>query len=227
MNSIRCYLLIFVFALPLLAFNARCDDHGLLSALFESRPDIETWSAGFTQTRRFKVLNDPLVSTGRVWFAAPDKFRWELGSPPQTIVIKQAGELLILYPALKRLERYPLSVEKNKPWRKALVLFEAGFPSDETGLTNNFRLLSAKSASNEIHLELEPRDTAAREFINRIYVAFQTNTMSLTSTAVEFADESSLSNEFFEPVINGTLEEGLFEPPEDSGYTIVEPPTNR
>ena len=76
---------------------------------FAAQTNLQSWSADFTQTRSLKVLSQPLVATGKVWVTVPNRFRWELGQPAQTIVLRQPDQLLIIYPRLKRAEKYSLS----------------------------------------------------------------------------------------------------------------------
>src|SRR2546427_2688379 len=64
-----------------------------LTAWLSAQTNIQTWSADFTQTRTLKSLTQPLTGTGRVWFAAPNRFRWELGNPAQTIAVRQPDEM--------------------------------------------------------------------------------------------------------------------------------------
>ena len=73
-----------------------CGASSVLGAWLDSQTNIQTWSAQVIQTRELKSLTQPLTATGHVWFAAPNRFRWELGDPPQTIAVRQAAELLIL-----------------------------------------------------------------------------------------------------------------------------------
>jgi outer membrane lipoprotein-sorting protein len=74
------------------------------NALFEKwlavQTNLQSWTGDFTQTRSLKVLAQPLVTAGKVW-VRPGEFRWELGQPPQTIVLRQPNQLLIMYPQLK------------------------------------------------------------------------------------------------------------------------------
>src|SRR4051794_38894568 len=88
----------------------------LVASWLSAQTKLQTWSADFIQTRTLKSLAQPLTSTGHVWFAAPNSFRWELGSPPQTIAVRAPTELLIFYPRLKRVERFPLTGEQAGPW---------------------------------------------------------------------------------------------------------------
>src|SRR5438876_12265453 len=82
------------------------DTTSLLSAWLGSQNDVRSWFAEVIQTRTLKSLAQPLTATGRVWFAAPNRFRWELGNPPQTIALRQAEQMLVVYPRLKHVERY-------------------------------------------------------------------------------------------------------------------------
>src|ERR1017187_3363995 len=61
---------------------------------FEVQTNLQSWAGDFTQTRSLKVLAQPLVSAGKVW-VKPGEFRWELGQPVQTIVLRRPDQLLI------------------------------------------------------------------------------------------------------------------------------------
>src|SRR6266576_4125887 len=106
----------------------------LVSSWLTAQTNIQTWSADFVQTRSFKSLTQPLTATGHLWFAAPNRFRWELGNPPQTIALRATNEMLVIYPKMKRVERYPLSGSQAGEWRDMLALLETGFPRNETEL---------------------------------------------------------------------------------------------
>ena len=105
---------------------------------FEVQTNLQSWSADFTQTRTLKVLNQPLVSTGKVW-VTPGEFRWELGQPVQTIVLRQPDQLLIIYPRLKRAEKYPLDAVPTGPMKDALALLDASLPRDRATMEKNFQ----------------------------------------------------------------------------------------
>src|SRR5438128_2520153 len=59
-----------------------------LTQWLNAQTNIQTWEAEVTQTRTLKTLAQPLVSYGHVWFAAPNRFRWEIGNPAQTIAVR-------------------------------------------------------------------------------------------------------------------------------------------
>jgi hypothetical protein len=94
---------------------------------FAVQTNLQSWSADFIQTRSLKVLAQPLVSAGKVW-VKPGEFRWELGQPVQTIVLRRPDQLLIVYPRLKRAERYSLDGVPSGPMKDALALLDASLP---------------------------------------------------------------------------------------------------
>src|SRR2546429_550642 len=144
---------IFLFFAFFSVFSGRLsasDTDSTLGAWLNAQTNIQTWSAEVVQTRALKSLTQPLTATGHVWFAAPNRFHWELGNPPQTIAVRDAGQMLVIYPKLKRAEKYPLTGEQTGQWRDTLALLEAGFPRSQSELESRFRLI-AQTTSNNVH----------------------------------------------------------------------------
>jgi outer membrane lipoprotein-sorting protein len=189
---------------------------------FEVQTNTQSWSADFIQTRLLKVLNQPLVSTGKVW-VTPGEFRWELGQPVQTIVLRQPDQLLIVYPRLKRVEKYPLDAVPSGPIKDALALLDATLPRDRTTMEKNFQLLSARETNSVLEMTLQPKSDSARKFISEIVIGFHTNDFTIAATEMEFADGSSLRNDFTNVVLNQPIDPKLFEVNLPPDYTVVEP----
>src|SRR5204863_4161325 len=74
------------------------ETNSLVTSWLSAQTNIQTWSAEFIQTRTLKSLTQPLTEKGQVWFAAPNRFRWELGNPVNTIAVRAPEEMLVLYP---------------------------------------------------------------------------------------------------------------------------------
>lgn len=222
-----------------------------LDAWLAHQAHIRTWSADFTQTRALRALTQPLTVRGRVWFAAPDRFRWELreadgtgagdpepGQTPlanrgdpllhcQTIAVRGAEQLLVIYPKLKRAERYPLTGRQPGPWRDALALLESGFPRSRVDLEAKFRVLSVSDIAGRCDVTLQPKAASARKLMPQLRLAFATNDFSLQWTELKFADGSTLRNEFTNACVNPELDEGMFTPTLEPVFTVVEPPAGR
>jgi outer membrane lipoprotein-sorting protein len=194
-----------------------------VSAWLSAQTNVHTWSADFIQTRTLKSLAQPLTATGHVWFAAPDRFRWELGNPAKTIAVRAPGEMLVISPGLKRVERYPLAGNRSGQWREAMTLLEAGFPRSQAELAARFRTLSVSVSNDVCSLVLQPGSAAARRMMPRITLAFGTNDYSLRATELQWADGSTMRNDFTNARRNESMDESLFAPAIAPDFKVVEP----
>jgi outer membrane lipoprotein-sorting protein len=188
---------------------------------------VRTWSAELRQTRRLKSLAEPLATPGRVWFKAPNLFRWELGDPVRTIAIREPDRLVLLYPRLKRAEIYPLTGEERGPWRSSLALLEVGFPRDRGQLESQFVVVSESAREGTVELALEPKEAGARRWITRVEVTFDAAQLGLLATELHFTDGSTLRNEFTDTVINPPLEDDRLRADIPADFTVVLPTQGR
>lgn len=195
----------------------------LLNAWFHAQTNLQSWSARFTQTRSLRTLAQPLAVQGRVWVVFPDRFRWELGEPAQTIALRRGEDMWVIYPRLKRAERYPLTGAQPGPWRDALALFEAGFPRGRAELESRFRILTVTVSNEVCRLALQPKSVSARRLMPQVRVSFDTRGCSLLATEVTFADGSQLRNEYAGAAANAPVSDTLFQPRLDPDFTLVEP----
>ena len=195
----------------------------LVESWLKAQTGITSWSADFRQTRALKSLAQPLTASGRVWFSAPNQFRWELGHPAQTIAVKASQELLVIYPKLKRVERFPLTGQQMGPWRDALGLLEAGFPRSQAELDAQYEILSEEVKGGMCEIAMRPRAAAARKMMPRLSVFFSTNDFTLRGTELQFADGSTMRNEFTNATLNPKVDGQLFSPEVPSDFKVMEP----
>jgi outer membrane lipoprotein-sorting protein len=195
----------------------------LLDRWCAAQTNIQTWSADLTQTRSLKVLTQPLVATGKVWVRLPNWFRWELGQPPQTIALRRPDQLLLIYPRLKRAEKYPLNLAQSGPWKDVLSLLDASFPQNRAALESCFQVLSATQTIAALELVLQPRSAAARKFMTEVRVIVRTNDFAPVATELRFSDGSLMRSDFTNTVVNAPLRPGVFEAKLEPDVTVVEP----
>ena len=205
------------------AMQVGASDPVLVNSWLHAQTNIQTWSADVVQTRNLKSLVKPLSKEGRVWFAAPNRFRWELGTPAETIAVRNATEMLIVYPRLKRAERFPLDQQNAGPFKDTLALLDAGFPRGRADLDQRFNIVSQLLSNEVCTLVLQPKSPSARRMMPELRIAFGTNDWTLRSTELKFADGSTMHNDFRNPKLNPPIAENLFNPPLEADIKIVEP----
>jgi outer membrane lipoprotein-sorting protein len=210
--------------LPCVAATAlhAADFEAQFNQWFAAQTNMQNWSADFTQTRTLVALSEPLKSKGKVW-VQPGSFRWELGQPAQTIVVRNPDELLILYPRFKRAELYPLDKIPAGPIKDAMALLDVSLPRDRASMEQHFQLLSATETNATLQMTLQPKSVSARQFIGNVIIGFHTNDYAIADSEMQFADGSTLRNDFTNVVFNQPMDSKLFGTNLPPDYTVVEP----
>jgi outer membrane lipoprotein-sorting protein len=195
----------------------------VVNAWLAAQTNMQSWSADFIQTRAFKSLSQPLTATGQVWFAAPNRFKWEVKHPSPTIAVRAPGELMVIYPKLKRAEHFPLTGGQGGQWRDALALLEAGFPRSQEQLDAQYEIVSQTVKDQACELVLRPKSASARRMMPEIRIDFDTKDFSLRASELHFVDGSTMRNDFQNPVLNPPIDEKLFAPEIPADYKNIEP----
>ncbi len=221
MLNVECWLLAVFLFLGNTAFAA--DSDTVLNGWFAAQKNLQSWSADFVQTRALKTLTQPLTATGHVDFAMPDKFRWEIGKPARTLAVGGDGKMFVVYPLLKRAERYPLGQNAPKQWRDTMSLLQAGFPHSRKEFDAQFQMLSLAETNGVWQLALQPRSQTARQMMPELRLGLATNDFALVSTEMIFVDGSRMRSDFTNAILNPALDKQLFiwQPPPD--FKVVEP----
>lgn len=202
---------------------AATDTNAVVAAWLGSQADIRTLTADLVQTRKLKALAEPLVTQGRLWFEPPDRFRWELGVPAQTVVVRDGKDLLMISPRLKRAERYPMDGVAKGPWTDALALLESGFPRDAASFHRQYTLRSFAETNGVFEFRIQPNSPGARRMISGILLVVGTNGFQLRANELVLADGSVVRNDFQNVRLNAKLETNTFTPQIAGDFKIVEP----
>jgi len=195
----------------------------VVSSWLAAQSNVHSWSADFVQTRSLKSLTQPLTEKGHIWFAAPNRFRWELGNPAKTIAVRATNEMLVIYPRLKRVERFPLTGNEAGPWKEALALLEAGFPRNAAQLEDQYNVQDQIVQDPIVKLVLQPKSATARRMMPQIQIEFDRRDQMLHATELRFADGSLMRNDFSNAVLNPDMPPDQFSPAIPTDYKVVEP----
>jgi outer membrane lipoprotein-sorting protein len=206
-----------------LAGARAADTNAVLDGWLTSQTNLQTWTSDLTQTRTFKTAGRLPPTPGHVWFATPNRFRWELGKPAQTIALGLADQMFLIYPPLKRAERYALDESAPGEMRELLSLLDAGFPRNRAELDARFRVLSLSETNGAWQLTLQPKSASARRMIPEIRVGLATNDFSLTSTEIIGADGFRMRNDFTNAAVNSGFDEAVFHWKPDPEFKVTEP----
>jgi len=187
-----------------------------------AQSSAHSWTADFKQIRELKALTEPLTATGKIWFSAPDNFRWEVMKPAPTIATRVEDNLLVIFPRLKRAEKYALGSLRKGQWKDLMGLLDTGFPHSRAEFEQRFHVRDVTDIPGGKRLALQPKSALVKKYLPEIDIDIRTPDLMLMATTMVFVDGSALKNEFSNQKLNPAIDPSVFAPP-ITGYTVTEP----
>ena len=134
----------------------------LLARIRAARATAPSVEADFREEKTLRLLNKPVVSSGKMWFQAPDKFRREVRGTAPSLTVSNGRELWIYYPNFKSAEHYSLG--KRSPVDAAIATINTALNLDN--VENTFSISGAK-IDNHYELALSPRALGMKRLFER------------------------------------------------------------
>src|SRR5262247_222034 len=143
---------IFLFAaLTCVANSAPVSETDLKNLLAAIRQNRIT-QADFQEQRMIRLMKKPILSSGKVWFQPPNKFRREVKGNSPSVSVSDGRDLWIYYPNFKSAERYPLG--KGSPLDATVAAINSALNLEN--IENSFNVTATKTDSGH-ELQLLPR----------------------------------------------------------------------
>jgi outer membrane lipoprotein carrier protein len=156
------YAIVAVVALTSVAKSAplsEADLKNLLAAIRQNR----TTQADFQERRVIRLMKNPILSSGTVWFEPPNKFRREVKGNSPSITVSSGRELWIYYPNFKSAERYPLG--KGSPLDATVAAINSALNLENIETSFN---VTATKTDNGHELQLLPRTAAMKRVFQKL-----------------------------------------------------------
>ena len=141
---------------------SEADIKNLLARMAERRAAAPDVHADFQEQKTMRLLNKPIVSSGKIWFHAPNKFRREVGGNSPSLTASNGRELWIYYPNFKSAEHYSLG--KRSPVDAAIAAINTALNLENVGKT--FQINGAK-IDNGYAVELIPRSPSMKRMFQK------------------------------------------------------------
>lgn len=201
--------------LPLLVLAIARADNAPLDAWLKRQVFITTLDAGFTQERKLPALKNPTTTPGHLSFSKPDKVRWQLGEPIETLAVSD-GTTLTLIEVAKKTARQT-SVDSPQAARFSLLTGRA-FQSPES-FYQAFEIVGSRVDSGIYQYTLKAKDRQVRAQIPWIFLDIDPEKNELRAMEMELSDKSRLRTVFSNPRFNLKLDDSLFKP-DLTGYDV-------
>src|SRR4030095_3291883 len=156
------YGIFLVFALTSVAKSAPLSEtelKNLLAAIRQKR----TTQADFQEQRVIRLMKNPVMSSGTVWFQPPNKFRREVKGNSPSVTVSDGGDLWIYYPHFNSAERYPLG--KGSPLDATVAAINSALNLENIETSFN---ISATKSDNGYQLALVPPTAAMKRVCQKL-----------------------------------------------------------
>lgn len=204
------------FLIPFLALlaTARAAD-APLDAWLKRQVSITSLDASFTQERKLPALKNPVTTPGRLCFSKPDKVRWQLGEPFETLAVSDGTTLTLIEAATKTARR--TAVDSPRAARFSLLSGKA-FETPEK-FHQAFEIIESRVTSGIFQYTLKAKDRRVRSQIPWIFLDIDPEKNELRALEMELQDKSRLRTVFHHPRFNLKLDDALFKP-DLTGYDV-------
>jgi chaperone LolA len=135
------------------------DLKNLLAAIRQNRAT----QADFQEQRMMRLMKKPVVSSGRISYQSPNKFRREVTGNSPSLTVSDGRQLWIYYPNFKSAERYPLG--KGSPLDSTVAAINSALNLEN--IENLFQIAAVKSDSG-YQLQLTPRTASMKRVFQKL-----------------------------------------------------------
>src|SRR5207244_2084641 len=106
--------------------------------------------ADFREERVIRLMEKPVVSSGKVWFQPPNKFRREVKGSSPSLTVSDGRQLWIYYPNFQSAERYPLG--KGSPLDSTVAAINSSLNLED--VEHTFQISATKADSPQASYDL-------------------------------------------------------------------------
>src|SRR5437868_7692758 len=142
------------------------DQKNLLAGIRQNR----TSQTEFQEQRMIRLMKKPILSSGKVWFQPPNKFRREVKGSSPSLTVSDGRQLWIYYPNFKSAERYPLG--KGSPLDSTVAAINSALNLEN--VENIFQINATKTERGD-ELALTPRTPSMKRAFQKLDLRINDN----------------------------------------------------
>jgi len=164
MRTVILPIFLFV-ALTSIADSAPLSEADLKNLLAGIRQNRIT-QADFQEHRMIRLMKKPILSSGKIWFQPPNKFRREVKGSSPSLTVSDGRQLWIYYPNFKSAERYPLG--KGSPLDSTVAAINSSLNLEDVENTFQIRATKTDPPQGGYELTLLPRAASMKRVFQKL-----------------------------------------------------------
>lgn len=141
---------------------------------------LESLSSEFVQTKYIKMMKGAAISSGRLYYMAPDILKWEYTQPYNYKILFKDDKLFINDDGYKSIT----DLKSNKLFEKLVTLISGSINGKLLEDKKNYEVSYFKT-TNLISAVIVPKDNSIRDMFNQIILLFDRNLVVITVRLME------------------------------------------
>jgi outer membrane lipoprotein carrier protein len=148
--------------------------------IFKRANSMESLSSEFIQTKYIKMMKGAAISSGSLYYRAPDVLKWEYRNPYNYKILFKDDQLIINDDGDKSVT----DLKSNKLFEKLVTLISGSINGRLLEDKKNYDVSYFKT-TNLISAVIVPKDNSIREMFNQIVLLYDRNFIVISVRLVE------------------------------------------
>lgn len=179
----------------------------LKAKITASTQGLQSLQSDFTQTKQLSYMDNAIRSTGKLYFKAPDKIRWEYVSPAPYVVVFDGRTMHTVQGG--RTKTTNLTANRRMKGLNGLLLgsIQGGDMLDES----QFVITYYRDRANYV-AELAPKDKSLNKYIQHVELTFDGTSLLLSEVTLTDSAGDSTQLVFTNRRQNASIPDVTFQP---------------
>jgi len=178
----------------------------MMQKITEATEQLQTLRCDFVQKKTISILEDEMLSEGRMSFKQTDKLRWEYTKPYQYEFVMNGDKVMLNSETTKNI----IEVSSSKIFREISKIIVSGINGsgifDQSKFTAQF-MVGAKDNM----VILVPKQKEIKQLFNKIQIYFSKVDYTVNSVEIEELNEDKTFIEMKNKQINKELKDEIFD----------------
>ncbi|SKB01566.1 Outer membrane lipoprotein-sorting protein [Prosthecobacter debontii] len=166
----------------------------LLKQWAEAQKTMPDMVVNFRQTRSTPALKNPVTTSGKFWRFKDGAFRWELGQPPQTVLVNDLTDFRVRE-GDGEWQNLDAKDARYRMWSR----FLSGNEASPEELQQHFLVDAVEQNADVTAISLRPKAPFIRRHLKQLDLQISPKTFRLLQLRVIQGDGSTLTMAFSEP----------------------------
>ena len=149
---------------------------------------------GFKLTRTLPTLKEPIINEGRFWRLSDGRFRWELGTPPETVLLFNNDDLRVWESASQSWQTLSAGDRRMKMWMTFLNSKEMSAGA----LAKDF-VATVTGESPIVTIALQPKGFMVKKHLKQVDLQIDPATKHLRQLRIIQSDDATVLMSFGSP----------------------------